>query len=307
MALLKVYAAPGTAVVVAAGGFPGSPRLDAITPDPVKTEGGVPSRVVELRFGEPGRIRLRIVDAKGHDVAFEPSHVHLYSGVIESNADGTFILPALNQFAASISVPGFATRMVIFDPPHARPREETVRLIRDQSVTVTGRLISEGGSTVRDSTVVAIDVDRSVGEPEEDDWGGDSTTLDEGRFELEGFLRGAATLRVLDPKDLAVVVYREFVVTADTDLGDVFVPRRQPFGGRVVDSAGAPIPGAAIHVEDGGKRELSATTTRPDGTFDVVLAPGLPLRLTVSRRGYVERVVETTSGAEQAQIVLERK
>jgi len=306
MAVVKVHAAPGTPVVVAAGGLPGSPRLDAMTPEPVKTEGGVPRRVVDLRLGEPGRLRLRLVDADGHDIAFETSHLSALFGELERNADGTFVLPALTQCMPSISVPGFARRTVIFDPPHARLREETIHLVRDERVTVTGRLIGEDGSVARESTVVVINVGRRDVEPGSEVWAGDSTTLSEGRFEFDGFLRGAATLRVLDPEDFAAVVFREFAVDGDTDLGDVLVPHRERFGGRIVDASGAPIAGAAILVQGGGERELSATTTRPDGTFDVLLAPGLPLRLTVSRRGYVERHVETTSGTDAPlRIVLE--
>jgi len=123
----------------------------------------------------------------------------------------------------------------------------------------------------------------------------DSTTLDEGRFELDVSLRGAAVLQALHHEDFTAVVYRQLAVGGDTDLGDIVVRQRRRWGGRVVDTAGSPVAGAVIHAEDRGKREFGATTTRPDGTFDFLLAPEVPVRFTVSRRGFAPRIVEAVS------------
>jgi hypothetical protein len=288
IAELRVGTAPGGSVVVTASLAPRSAR----TVTPATTGAWPPKETVELRLGPPGALRLRLVDSAGRDVALDSAEV--VAGA-NSQPDGTYALRADEPFTATIYAPGYATHDVKFDPPQPPVREETVRL--DSATRIVGRVLGADGKPVPVSAHVDADVTTKDGAEQSASPG----VEDDGTFEIATLPAGRARLRVIDQEE--VLIYREFDVAVGTpaDVGELRIPERVPVRGVVTDGAGKPLPGAQISFADaGGTTAFPATTTRPDGSFDVLAPKGLGLRITVRRSPFATRLLEAEVGVADA-------
>ncbi len=283
--LASVNRPPGTGVIVAVGDREGA---SACTERTVATEAGPPFEAVVLQLGTAARLRLRLVDSAGVEVPFDPACASTDDPDIRHLVDATYSVPNATQFTASLSLPGFARRRLRVDPPHPPLREETVVLL--PATRITGRVLAPDGSPAPESTIVAVTVDAPSGRE------ADSTTLDEdGSFELDRLPPGPAVVRVFD-QESALLVFRSVTVAAGTvDLGELHIGERVEFRGSVTDAGGNGIAGAQVFLLDPATMEArAATTTRADGTFDLRLARGLPVRLRVSRGGFGTQVVDAS-------------
>jgi hypothetical protein len=76
-----------------------------------------------------------------------------------------------------------------------------------------------------------------------------------------------------------------------------------PFQGHVVDAEGKPVAGALVEV--GGIRSQTAT----NGDFRVELTgpPGAPIRIQVSKAGYVLKTIDTQSDVPDFGVVIEKE
>jgi protocatechuate 3,4-dioxygenase beta subunit len=102
---------------------------------------------------------------------------------------------------------------------------------------------------------------------------------DDGRFEMAGVPEGGGEVRIRAPGFGPVSFPAPaFEASRGGDLGDFVLPSGETVTGRVVDPDGAPVPGAAVHLEE------IAVSTDADGRFTLRDAPPPPWNLRASER-----------------------
>ncbi len=290
--LATVRRPPGTAVVVAVSADRRS--SSACVERTVATQAGPNFDPVVIRPGPLSRLRLRLVDPEGREVPFDPARVSnpwMYGYV----GDGTYELTHSGAFQVTLRMPGFAAHPVTFDPPHPDVREETVRLVWASVVRVRA-ITAEGASAPEAFVTITCAAPRAVHGAGADDGGW---------YTFDAVPPGPAVLRVTSDEELAVV--HAFDVPAEgIDLGDVVVPERALRTGVVVDGERGGVAGAQVIVVDAfDAKDVSTTSTRADGSFDLRLARGLPFRLRISRHGFGTTTVDAaTAGADPLRIAL---
>ncbi|RMF74465.1 MAG: hypothetical protein D6738_06355 [Acidobacteria bacterium] len=273
--------------VVDADGRPVAGALLTATPRPV-----------------PGSFRITIGAARSPD------------NRAESGADGGFRLGPLDPRASwdlIATAPGFArTRR---PAPRLEPRRTTdgMRVVLERGARIAGRVLDDQGRPVAGALVRATVEPRgerrrgmvvrmlagAAPEPLETISATDGTfvvdSLSPGRWRLSiaasGFAR--ATVEGLDVAEGDAVV----------EAGDVVLAPGETLAGVVLDETGAPVDGAEVRVLEpergprrgamrlfgGGERTPPDAVTGPDGWFTVAdLAPGRPVDVEVTRRGYVD-------------------
>jgi hypothetical protein len=295
---VRVSPRPGVPLRVAAlaRGLPVRDAYVEVDVTPTATE---PFPVVDLQLGPPGRFALRLVDTIGRAVPFDLATVEPLND-LPFGKDGTWELPATQQFYAELVVPGYGRRTLHFDPPHARPREETIVLL--PAARVFGRVVDSEGLPASDeiNVVAAIDV------PGTEQWEWGDVSLDEdGRFEMEGLPPGDVEFRVFHIND--VLHYHPFTITAgiDVDLGTIELTPPVTLRGKVTRRGGTTIGGALLRLLDRGGVELGEVfTTRSDGTFQIDLPAAIPIGLRVSRPGFGTRIVEIVPDGSEVEIEL---
>ncbi len=296
--VVRIRPRPGLRLRVAALAN-GPPIRDAFVELDITPTSTAPFPTVDLQLGPPGRLALRAVDTNGRPVPLDPAFIESLNG-LSLGADGTWELPAITRFYSDLLVPGFARRTLRFDPPHARPREETIVLL--PTARVFGRVVDHRGGPAPDTVNVlaAIDV------PGTDRWEWGDVSLDEdGHFEMTALPPGDAYFRVFDVKD--VLHYDAFTIHpgVDVDLGTIELAASATLTGSVTRPGGAPIGGALLRVLDRGGRELGdAVTTRSDGAFRIRVAAAMPVGVRVSRPGFGTRQIETMPTSTPLQINL---
>lgn len=286
---LRVHSLTGSRLRIAAS-VPGPPALDAVTEHVVETRSSPPFETIMLRLGPPAaRLRLRAVDPDGRDVPIDPAHVDADSKSLAA-ADGMWPLLATQPFFARVRVPGFAVRTVELYQPHARLREETIRLV--PAGGVRGRVLRPDGSAAEPGLHVMVEVrDAVTGE-----WERSSALVAAGgRVELTSLPAGPARIYVLNESE--TLLFRAFDVAAGatTDLGDLRLAGPTAFRGVAVDELGRGVGGAVVTLTDpGGGFFRRAIYTRPDGTFDVTVPGSYPMLVRVTRVGRATQFVSTT-------------
>jgi len=288
---------PGTPVVVTAHLYTETVSGSARTDSPVSTSAVPPSQPFELRLGPLGTLRLHIVDPEGHDIALARAAIDAES---KPQPDGTYPLAADTTFKATVRVPGFADQSIEFAPPQPPTRDETVRLLR--ATRVVGRVFGADGRAAPSSVTAHIAILTDGRETDSADVSPD----DDGRFVVDSLPPGHAKLVVKAGDD--VMAYREFdlKVGAATDLGDIALPELTTLRFQVLDRDEHPVGGAqATFLDPSGGAVRPATTSRTDGTFDLVAPNGFPVRVLVKRSGLATQFVDPAfEGAQPQRVVL---
>ncbi|MEQ1892919.1 MAG: carboxypeptidase-like regulatory domain-containing protein, partial [Planctomycetota bacterium] len=129
----------------------------------------------------------------------------------------------------------------------------------------------------------------------------DAKSDERGRFKLELVAPNAATsLRIRARGFVALERTLAPKPRGGTEmLGNVRLLRGQRLAGRVVDSRGTPVAGAALRVEPGAPGAdvyFALATSAPDGTFEVADSPPGLVEIVVRARGYGEARVTHTPG-----------
>ncbi|MCC6970019.1 MAG: carboxypeptidase regulatory-like domain-containing protein [Phycisphaerales bacterium] len=290
---LCVHVPPGTLLTMTATVTTETMTSCARSDTPVPTSESPRAEPYVLRLGPIGVLRLRLEDAAGDPVALSRATVVADR---QPSLDGDVPLAADETFTATIRVPGFAARSVRFEPPQPRAREETVRL-RPAS-GLRGRIVGANGGAVPGTAGVSA---RVVGDS--DGVETLSASIDAGgRFLLDEAPAGRATLLVsLDGRP---AVRREYDLPAGDilDVGEIVMPALVTTRFIVVSGEGRPLGGAVVSFLDpGGAPFGPLTTSRSDGTFEVVAATAAPMQVLVSRAGYGTRVVDRSCDADQQQ------
>ncbi len=223
-------------------------------------------------------------------------------------------LPARRPFRLAVEQPGFmpweATDIRL------RPGEKRtgVDAWLDAGLMVTGRVVDKEGRAIGGASVTATRAQEGSpmggrvmfrmgsgpgGRGRTTTFGGgdslpETITAQDGVFRVRGARPGVWSLDVkaggFAPKNVAGLKLDDGAKTLDA--GDLVVDKGAALKGRVVDSAGAPIPFA----RGAARRELeivSETVAGPDGTFALEdLVPAAPVALVFSAEGFGQK--ETT-------------
>jgi hypothetical protein len=277
--LLFVELPPGTPVMLAAKLYTEALHASACTEKPVLTSAAPPTEPIELRLVRQGTLRLHLVDPDGGDVPLDRAAIETES---KPRPDGTYPLDADETFKAKVRVPGFADRSVRLAPPQSPLRDETVRLAR--GTRVVGRVVAAEGRPLPQSLAVSASVENEAE---------NASVADDGRFEIATLPPGRAWLLVKDGDD--DIIWRDFDLAAGTptDLGDLVLPEPATLRFLLVDGGGRPLGGVeASFLDPTGGTVRPATSSRADGTFDVVAPNGFPMRVLLKRRGFATQFVD---------------
>jgi protocatechuate 3,4-dioxygenase beta subunit len=250
-----------------------------------------PGRPVRLELGPPAGAEIRVVDPDGAPVA--GASIRLYrihpnelavpdpiAGRLEQTTDaaGRFVLDAFaSEDLASIQVRarGFGSQPRAFRPPTGGPKIVRLR----PAAKVSGRLVGGDPDLVRGWKVSALTAPSDGLTARDGYWVGeaDTTSDDEGRFEIPAIAAGSLTLTCRPP---AGVPYRAENLSAALHAGQdnpvtVNVRRAVRLEGVYRDrQTAAPIPGVRLHVFFQKSGSSESIVTDDQGGFSQLVLPG---------------------------------
>ena len=215
-----------------------------------------------------------------------PVGVHIVQAGTDSQGRWTRLLPSdASHVTVRLSHPGFAG--TVFSGQEsgaslARLREGTCELAMDPGLRISGIVLGEDGQPIADALALPHELyGRTAGGPEEtanapieDEYS--ARTGPDGRFELTGLPMGARELEIEKPGYVPKLA--SVVVDSRTPPVNVVLNHGGVVRGRIVDEAGAPVPGAFIHGLDWRLGERcrmfnAKATVDADGRFTLENVP----------------------------------
>ncbi|MEM9596806.1 MAG: carboxypeptidase-like regulatory domain-containing protein, partial [Acidobacteriota bacterium] len=268
---------------------------------PQRLRGLVPPAAFEARLRPAASLGGRVVDRAGapiegaevsvavadaivgaEDVAESKSDGAAISAerrrTVRSDAEGRFLLADVPPGPAEVEAwaTGFqptAPRRLDLSP------EETpqLRLVLDAGAAVVGRVVDVEGEPVEGARV-------NAGRP----WG---DTDADGRYRLAGIPPSAEALEVTAVHPGYQTQRAEVEIVSEVTTVDFVLDGGRRVAGRVVDGAGAPLPGVALHLVPADPDSPLAdhrATSDGDGGFELAPVPDGHYRLMGSRGGLVQ-------------------
>ncbi len=230
-----------------------------------------------------------------------------------SHGDGKFRFPQLppgGTFELTAVRTGFArTKATGRTAPAGQPSPLT-RIVMEDGQTVFGRVVDLDGRPIAGATV------KLLGDREESF---EAVSDAEGRFEFRHLSPGRTSVQATHPEYAPAFLNRVEIPsgTPRVDLGTLRLPPGEFIEGRVTDSRGAPIKGAAVWVHPGEGRNPSMfwdlenpepLWTAPDGTFRAGnLEGGQRVHVRVEHIGYVAASVPGVEAPTQEPLRIELK
>jgi hypothetical protein len=212
-----------------------------------------------------------------------------------ADAAGRFRFVGLRDGSAwglLVSAPGYAPKSV----DGVTVPATGLRIALDRTGTVTGRLLLPAGIAAPRTLSIYY---RAGSTPTEQFWWGNlraTVGFGDGRFSACDLPPGRGTLvfRIGDPV-CGGTVEVDVPSGGSVDAGDVPLAAGVAFRGRVVDAAGAPVPGAYVTLATMGSASGSATAG-PDGSFLIYDVPEGRARLQATRARTQEGYATTAPG-----------
>lgn len=260
-----------------------------------------------------------VVDKRGRTVAGVRLMLNYMKGrqgfqvTALSHEDGGFRFPRLppgGTFDLMAVRTGFApTKATARTAPAGQP-SPPARIVMEDGQTAFGRVVNEGGRPVAGATV-------SLRSESQSPLG--AVSDEEGRFELQHLSPGRISVLATHP-DYAPAFLNRFEIPSGNprvDLGTLRLPPGEFIEGRVTNSRGAPIEGAAVWVHPGEGHnprmlwesgEPEPLRTAPDGTFRAEnLEGGQRFHLKVEHSGYVAASLPGVEAPTQEPLQIELK
>jgi protocatechuate 3,4-dioxygenase beta subunit len=230
-----------------------------------------------------------------------------------SHEDGRFRFPQLppgGTFDLTAVRTGFArTQATARTAPAGQP-SPPARIVMEDGQTAFGRVVDPGGRPIPGAAVKL----RTEGQSS-----ADAVSDAEGRFEFRHLSPGRISVLASHP-DHAPAFLNQFEIPSGNprvDLGTLRLPPGEFIEGRVTNSRGTPIEGAAVWVHPGEGRNLSMfwasedpepLRTAPDGTFRAGnLEGGQRFHVRVEHSGYVEASLPGVEAPTQEPLQIELK
>lgn len=254
---------PGAHALLASAHGLGGKRVDVDI-----REGSAETDIGDVVFEAGLSIRGRVRDKAGAKVADALIRAHASgtpSPPVEerSEPDGTFVVGGLNPGAYSLrtSAPGFAATNT-----STEAGAEKVDIVLEAAGVVTGVVVDDA-----DKALDGFWIRTQTGDPNSADYSESMESFGnpEGRFVLADLPPGSHTLAVTSPDRVAARVSSVVVrAGATTDVGRIRLTAGGSVRGAVVDTSGAPIPGASIRAVRGQTEEGSSVSDAA-GEFEV--------------------------------------
>jgi hypothetical protein len=314
----------------------GTFQLDAPPREDLRVEGAAPGYLPGGRRSvpsgaEPVLVTLTpaaaisglVVDTAGRPLAAAQIEIETqpFEAVepVRTGADGRFWLTGLRPdgaYGLNATLAGLAPkRTAVRTAPAGRPTPP-VRIVMDRGQTASGRVAGEDGQPVAGAELILIDPRTFAAVAR--------TTADAaGRFELRNLAAGQLDLLAEHPRHTRAHL-PGIVIPAGgpaVDLGTVTMADGVAIEGRVTDSRGVPIAGAAVQampessdlldrmpVRWGDDSMGGTTRTGTDGAFRVErLRRGAPYSVAVSQSGYAPAFAPGVQAPTEEPIWIEMK
>ena len=256
-----------------------------------------PASAVELKLPRPGRVEGRVLDRESDQPVRDFSAWLETSGRMRMEAprsfhtdDGRFVLEnvAPGTFDLRVSAPRYVSA-TSSDVEVVEGKSATVTVALDRGGTVVGRVTGGGRPLTAVTVQAAGDGMRSFRRAK-----GEQTDAN-GEFTLEGVAAGMQRLELRKEgyKSTAASVN---VVAGKETRADVELVRGRDLEGRVVDTAGRPVPAAHVSARSSfGPPPMS--TTDAEGAFRISGLGDDTYTISVRKAGYVEAKLEVNPGA----------